>query len=195
MGKEKYLKRIEALFRKSPVMDSSSIKRILSEKRDGGQYHKQLINNLVMKGRIERLAKGCYTMHDDPSLAVFCFKPAYRGLQDALSIHGLWEQETIPVIITAKKVRQGIRNILGINVLIRRLSGKYLFGFEYIQEGGFYMPVSDIEKTFIDMVYFRQVMGRSLLKSFRKRINRKKLEAYLRKYPKKTRERVRNRLQ
>jgi len=184
MGKEKYLKKIEDLFKKSPVVDAKSISRIIRNKKNIKQYNKQLIRNLILKGKIKRLTKGFYTIHDEASLAVFCFSPAYLGLQDSLSFYDLWEQETIPIIVTTRKVRQGIRKILGMNILIRRLDKKYFFGLEYEKYGDFYVPISDIEKTFIDMVYFRQRIDRDLIKNFKNKINKKKLNSYLQKYSK-----------
>jgi len=180
MGKEKYQKQIEELFKKSPVVSFSSVARIIKNK----EYSKQLIRNLLLKEKIKRLAKGYYTMYDDPSLSVFCFKPSYLGLQNALSFHNLWEQETIPVIITTRKVRPGIRKVVGMNVLIRRIEKKYFFGFEYYQEGDFYFPYSDIEKTFIDMLYFKEKLSEEAMKNIFKKINLKKLNAYLKIYPK-----------
>ncbi len=183
MGKKKYSDEIKALFGKSPVVDADSITRIVRSGKNVRQYHKQLIRNLVIGGKIKRLAKGCYTAHEDTSLAVFCFKPAYLGLQDALSIHNLWEQETIPVIITARKVRNGIRSISGANILIRRIDKKYFFGYDYMKQGDFYFPVSDVEKTFIDMVYYNENISNELAASIKKRIDRKKLKSYLKRYP------------
>jgi len=188
MGKEKYQKIIENLFKKSPVVSASSISRIVN----GSQYKKQLIRNLISKNRIKKLTKGFYTIHDDISLAVFCFKPSYLGLQDSLSFHELWEQETIPVIITSRKIRQGIRKIFGMNVLIRRIDKKYLFGFEYYNHDKFYLPYSDIEKTFIDMIYFKQKMNNKILKNMIKRINKEKLNSYLKFYSKGFREKIMN---
>lgn len=192
MGKEKYQKQIEVLFEKSPVVDFSSITRIVKNKKNIKQYSKQLIRNLLLKNKIRKLAKGYYTKHNESGLAVFCFKPAYLGLQDALSFHNLWEQETIPVIITTKKVRQGIRKILdkNTNILIRKIDKKYFFGFDYYKEGDFYFPYSDIEKTFIDLIYFKQPMDEETLKNFKEKIDKKRLRNYLKKYPKKFRKRV-----
>jgi len=190
MGKQKYLSDIEDLFKKSPVVSFNSIERIIKNKKNVKQYSRHLVRNLLLKGKIKKLAKGYYTTEDNISLSVFCFKPAYFGLQDALSYHDLWEQETVPVIITTRKVRQGIRKILGLNVLIRRISSKYFFGFEYIRDGDFYFPVSDIEKTFIDMIYYKLYMDKEVLKEFKKRIDKKKLKNYLKVYP----ERIRNRV-
>ncbi len=192
MGKEKYLKKIETLFQKSPVVDAASISRIIRNKKKVKQYDKQLIRNLLLKNKVKRLTKGYYTLHEDPSLGVFCFKPAYLGLQDALSFHNLWEQETIPIIITTRKVRQGIRKILGSNVLIRRLDKKYFFGFEYYKQGNFYFPFSDIEKTFIDMLYFKENLSNEAIKDLTKRMNKKELISYLRLYPKKIRKKAIN---
>jgi len=192
MGREKYLLEIKSLFKKSPIIDFKSITRIIRNKKQVKQYNKQLIKNLISKGEIKRLTKGYYTIHEDPSLAVFCFNPAYLGLQDALSFHNLWEQETIPIIITSKKVRQGIRKIFNTNVLIRRINRKYFFGIEYINYGNFYLPISDIEKTFIDMLYFKQKIDKNVLNNFKKKIDKRKLVTYLKKYPKKTTKSVLN---
>jgi len=181
MGKQKYQQKIALLFEKSPVVSYNSLQRIIKNKN----YSKQLIRNLILKGKIKKLAKGFYSKFDENSLAVYCFKPSYLGLQDALSFHNLWEQETIPIIITSKKIRQGIRKIMDMNVLIRRIDKKYLFGFEYYKEGNFILPYSDIEKTFIDLIYFRQKLSKEVLKEFKKKIDRKKLNSYLKFYPKK----------
>src|SRR3989338_2249183 len=129
MGKQKYLKEVEELFKKSYVIPSSSIARIVSSKKKVKQYNKHLVRNLIAKNKINRLTKGWYTIYDDPSLAVFCFGQAYLGLQDSLSAHDLWEQETAPIIITSEKIRQGSRKIMGMNILVKRICKKYFFGF------------------------------------------------------------------
>ncbi|MBI2110302.1 hypothetical protein HYT51_00800 [Candidatus Woesearchaeota archaeon] len=184
MGTQKYLKKIEEIFQKSQVVTYNSIERVVKEKKNNTQYTKQLIKNLIAKGKIKRLAKGGYTAHNENGISVFCFTPAYLGLQDALSFHNIWEQETIPVIITSRRVRQGIRSILGGNVLLRRIDKKYLFGFEYYAQGNnVYLPYSDIEKTLIDMVYFKEKIDKEVIKNLIKKIQRKKLNKYLKRYP------------
>jgi len=189
MGKQKYQEQIAELLRKSPVVEYKSIERIVKNKNNSKQYAKQLIRNLILSKKIKKLAKGAYTTYNESSLAVFCFK-GYLGLQDALSVYNLWEQETIPVIITTKKIRSGIRNILGSNVLVRRLDKKYFFGFDYIEHENFYLPYSDVEKTFIDLVYFRQKISPEVLSNIRSRINKAKLLKYLKVYPKKISKKV-----
>jgi len=190
MGKQKYQLQIERFFKKSPVVDFKSIERIIKGKKNIKQYTKQLIGNLIKKGKIIRLTKGYYTSHEEITLIVFCFQPAYLGLQNALSYHNIWEQQTVPIVLTTKKTRTGIRKVMGLNVIIKRISPKYFFGFDYYKDGDFYFPYSDIEKTFIDMVYFKMPLSDEIIKEFRKRIDKKKLNEYLKKYPKIIRKRV-----
>lgn len=189
MGKQIHLNKVKRLFEKSPVVNFKSIQRIVGKPKKG-DYAKLLISNLIKKNEIKKLGKGVYTKFDDSALAVFVFKPAYLGLQAALSYHGLWEQETIPIILTTKKVRRGIRNAMGSNIFIRHISNKYFFGYEYMLDGDFYLPYSDVEKTFIDMAIFNQKMSKELLVRFKEGINKKKLEIYLKKYSIKFRKKV-----
>lgn len=192
MGKNKYLKEIEHLFDKSAVVNYSSITRLIRSKNKVKYYPKRIINYLISKGRIKKLTKGYYTKTDNISLSVYCFQPAYLGLQDSLSHHNIWEQETIPIIITGKKVRTGIRRILGKNVLLRRIQKKYFFGIEYTLENGLAIPYSDIEKTFLDMVYFKEKLSEDVLSQFKKRMDKKKLRRYLKLYPKRIKSIVEN---
>ncbi len=186
MGKIKHLNNILELFEKSPVVYFSSINKKIKNKA----YAKLLIHNLVVKGKIHKLSKGVYTIHTNPELAIFAFKPAYFGLQDALSFHNIWEQETISVIITSRKVRPGIRNILGSNVLIKHLDSKLLFGYEYFLANKTAYPYSDIEKTLIDLIYFNEPISSEVLKKLRKLINKNKLLDYLKKYNNKIKAKV-----
>ena len=65
-----------------------------------------------------------------------------------------------------------------------------MFGYDYLKQEEFYFPYSDIEKTFIDMVYFKEKLSEEALKNIIAGINRKKLNSYLRLYSKKMKERV-----
>src|SRR3989338_10224266 len=190
MGKIKYIDDIRKFFKKSPVVDIGSLKRFITKKNK--DYIYLVINNLLRKKEIKRITKGYYTIHEDPSLIVFCFKPSYLGLQNAMSFHNLWEQETVPVILTARNVRSGRREVFGANVIVRKIDKKYLFGFEYYKDGDFYFPYSDIEKTFIDMVYFKQPLDKEVIAEFRKKIDKKKLNKYLERYPERFRKKINN---
>jgi len=190
MGKIKYINEVRQFFRKSPVVSLASIKKIIIKHRGSESCAYILINHLLKRREIKKITKGFYTIHDDPDLAVFCFKPAYLGLQDALSIHNLWEQETNPVIITTRVVRQGVREIFNNNVIMKRIQPKYFFGIDYMKYGDFCIPVSDIEKTLFDLIYFKQKLDKKLIKEFKKRSDMNKIKTYAKRYPAKVGERV-----
>ncbi len=186
MGKIKHISKIRKLTKETPVFQSSDIERTVGDKN----YAHLLLHNLVERGEVFRVKKGWYSIEEDPTLAVYCFKPAYLALQNALSIHGLWEQETNPVIVTAKRARTGVRKIFEQNVIIHRIKPDYLFGFDYLQRNNYLIPVSDIEKTFIDLIYFNKNINKELIDKIRKNINISKLNSYLKKYPKKFKNKV-----
>ncbi|MFN4133131.1 MAG: hypothetical protein ACK4GQ_02040 [Candidatus Hadarchaeales archaeon] len=178
-----YINRVRDYLHRTPVATIGSISALLPSR----EYAYVVMNHLLKRGEVKKITRGYYTVHEDPSLLVYCLKPAYLGLQDAMSLHNLWEQETNPIIITARKVRQGVRVVLGQNVWIRRISPKYFFGYDHISSGEFHFPVSDVEKTMIDMVYFREIKEDAIEK-FKNRIDRGKLEKYLKKYGRRFRE-------
>ncbi|RLE44983.1 hypothetical protein DRJ16_00825 [Candidatus Woesearchaeota archaeon] len=186
MGKIKYIAKIRELFKKSLVVTAESIRLITKSKG----YANLLLSYLKKRGEIKKLCKGCYTIHDEASLIVFCVKPAYLGLYDALSAHGLWEQETIPVIITGRKIREGVRTSLGMNVLIKRTEPKYVFGFEYMEYGGFWLPVSDLEKTVIDFAYFGEFLPKEVLRRLKRKLDKRKVNSYLKRYELKDRRKI-----
>lgn len=181
MGKVKYISDIRKFFRESPVVDIHSLKRFLKKKDK--RYLYGIIHNLLKKGEIKQITKGFYTIHNDPLLIVFCLKPSYLGLQNAMSIHRLWDQQTNPVVITVLKVRQGLRKVFEHNTILRRIDKRYFFGFDYVLYGDFYVPVSDIEKTFIDLIYYKHYIDPEVIKEFKKRMDKKKLRTYLAHYP------------
>jgi len=179
------IRRVRELLRESPVVHIASVSRLV--KSTGYAY--LLMNYLVKRGEARRITRGFYTIHEDPALLVYCLKPAYLGLQDAMSVHGLWEQETVPVVITCRKVRSGLRTVMGQNVVIRRISKRYFFGYDYVERGGFHLPVSDVEKTLIDLVHFGE-MRPELAEEFRVRVNRERLRTYLCAYPERVKREV-----
>jgi len=187
MGKIIHINKIREFIKSVPVFRVRDIELLVGNRN----YAHLILHKLTKKGEIKRVIKGWYSLYDDPIVSVFCFKPAYVGLQEALSLHNLWEQETNVVIITTKKVRVGIREILGNNVILRTIEPKYFFGFDLIKYENFFVPVSDIEKTLIDFVYFKESLARETLREIIKRMNKQKLIEYLKKYPSKFKQKVR----
>ncbi|HLC19928.1 MAG TPA: hypothetical protein VJK72_03340 [Candidatus Nanoarchaeia archaeon] len=183
MGKIKHIQKVRDYFKKTHVAHIRSIKNIIQNEK----YAHLLIHQMLKKKEIYRIAKGWYSLSQDPTLVVFCFKPSYLGLQEALSIHNLWEQETNTIVITTQIIREGLRKINESNVIMKRIPPSLFFGLEYKRYGNIDVPVSDIEKTVLDMFYFKQPIDKELLHTVKKKIDIKKLKAYSKRFPASTR--------
>lgn len=187
MGKIIHRDAVMAFIAGTPAFRARDIQVIVGDRG----YALLLLHNLVKAGRIHRVTRGWYSALDDPVVSVFAFKPAYLGLQEALSMHGLWEQETNVVLVTPRNLRRGARKVMGSTVLIRKVKKPRYFGFEYMDYGGFLVPVSDTEKTLIDLVYFGETPDEGVLKQIREKCDADTLDRYLKAYPARFARRVR----
>ena len=190
MGKIKYLKEFKEHFKDRVSFSIKEVEIFLGQYGASKSYARLMLHNLEKNGEIKRLKRGYYSFGENLDTVGFLFEPFYYGLQDALSLHGLWEQETNPVIITTRKVRTGLRNVLGRNVLVRRVKRSMFFGYEPKRVGNLFLPVSDIEKTLIDFVYFKLNLPGDILKKMIKRIDGKKMNEYLKNTNKYTKSKV-----
>lgn len=179
MGKKVHVDGVRRFIRSAPIFRARDVEMLVGDRG----YSLLMLHNFAKKGEIHRITRGWYSVHDDPVLSVFAFSPAYLGLQEALSLRGIWEQETNVVVVTSSKVEPGTREVLGGKVIVHRVSPRYFFGFDYISSGGFSLPVSDVEKTLVDLVYFREPPGREVTRSLVGISDKKVLKGYLKRYP------------
>jgi len=186
----KYINSVRGHFSEQAVFSVRDLAIFLSKKRISKEYSYLLLHNLLRKGEIVRVSRGIYSFKKDPVHWGFAFSPFYYGLQESLSLRNLWEQECIPVIITAKRVRPGLRGIAGSNILVRRIQRKAFFGFEMLKHHDCFVPVSDVEKTLLDFCYFREPLPENALKNLLFKADEKKLRTYLQKYPKRFRKTI-----
>lgn len=186
MGRIVHLDKVREFIAKTPAFRSRDIELIV---KDRG-YTSLLLHTMERRGEIKRIVKGFYSKSDDPVVTVFAFKPSYIGLQEALSLRQIWEQETNVVLVTPLKVKPGLREIMGSSVVLHRIKKEYFFGFDYLRYGEIYLPVSDREKTLLDFVYFNETPGTDVLKLMVEGIERVKLREYLSHYPERLRRRV-----
>ncbi len=161
-------------FRSWPVFTFKDVEKLV-----GKNYAKLVIHKYLISGKIHRLGKGVYSFHEDPVLAVYAFRPSYLGLEFALSLYEVWEQEAIPVIITSRKVKLGTRRIADENVLIRYMKPKGMFGYESQRYGEFYIPVSTPEKTLVDFIYYNEPMYEDAFDKLISICNERKVREYL----------------
>lgn len=188
----KYLKKFMEHFSKVPMFTTRDARLFLSGLGASREYCYLLLTNLEKKNNVQRVKKGVYSFNDDPTLASFAYSPSYHGLQDALSLLDLWDQETNTVIITPRKIRNGMKNVFGGKVLVRRVSRKMFFGFQSVKYFDYWIQVSDVEKTLIDFVYFKEPLQKEVLEEIKKRIDKKRLKNYLKRCTPRLRKRIEN---
>lgn len=188
----KYSAELKKHFSAFPVFTMRDVLLFFSKQGLGRNYAHLMLHKMVEGGGLVRVSKGAYSFHNEILVAGFAFPPFYYGLQEALSLRGLWEQETNPVVITPRRVRSGVRKFGGNNFVVKRISRKMFFGFEPFKYYEFWIPVSTPEKTLVDFVYFRQTLDGRTLRELKSKIDAKKLRAVLEKCPKWVRRRVRN---
>lgn len=182
----KYMSYLKSRFSKPdfPTFKLSDLRLAFSQKRIKDNYLYLMVHNLEKRGEIRRITRGIYTFHKDVSVVGFAFSPFYYGFEDALSIRGISLQGTNPIVVTLRNVRQGRRVFAGRNYIIRRIPANLLFGYNVVKRGSFWIPVSDIEKTIIDMMYFDNHIRDELWPDILKELDMKLLNEYLTHYKK-----------
>ncbi len=173
-----------------PIFTLSDARVLLGSLGISQRYLKLLINHLMKTGEIHRISRGTYTFHDDLAIVGFAFRPFYYGLEDALSYRNFWTQATNPVVMTTNGVREGLREFIGANYIVKRVKPKLFFGFGFVKHYDMWLPVSDPEKTLIDLVYYKHGIRDDAMDNLAKEIDKDKLELYLKKYSKRLRKEV-----
>lgn len=155
----------------------------LLEGEVGRGYAKLLVHNLRRRGEIVELLKGVYSFRKSPYMMVKAMPMSYIGLGTAAFLHGMWEQVPNIVVLSplvSRMVKGRERDVAGMKVILRRISGDMFFGYEllYLEEIGGWIRVSDPEKTIIDMAYFEDPLLREILENVD--LDRTRLNEYLR---------------
>jgi predicted transcriptional regulator of viral defense system len=178
----KYVKQFLDYFNTFPTFTAKDVKLYLHKKGANKDYYKIFMHNMLKNKRVFSIKKGYYTIHDDPMVMGFAFSPFYYGLETALTYYKLWDYMTPITIITTQKVRSGFRLISGRKINVRRISKRAFFGYSMvIYKDNFYVPMADIEKTLVDLIYFNSNISDSMFQNILKKCNKKKLEAYIKK--------------
>jgi predicted transcriptional regulator of viral defense system len=182
----KYTKEFESLFNNNgfPVFTLEDVMLAFKSKGISYNYLRLMLHKYLKSGKIKRISRGIYTFHDDAIVVGFAFRPFYYGLESALNILGFSTQGANNIVITTRNVRPGIRVFEGRNYKLMRIKKEYFFGYKLMQYNGFWVPVSDLEKTLIDTLYFKIGIRNELKPSILKALDRKKLKSYLEHYNK-----------
>jgi predicted transcriptional regulator of viral defense system len=175
----KYVKEFIEVFSKKDFFSTKDVKLFLLNKGANKSYFSVFLSNLIKQKKIFRISHGFYSFKERIDSIEKNFFPSYHGLQDALTIHELWGQQTNTILITPKKIRSGERIVNGNKVFIKKINRKMFFGFESIKIIDSWVMVSDIEKTLIDFVYYNENIDKKTLENLKRKIDLKKLKKYL----------------
>lgn len=175
----KYVMEFFQRFNDKYIFSANDVKRFLSHKGANKNYYKIFLYNLSKSNKIKRIRYNYYSMHDDIMITGYSYYPFYYGLENALSLLKLWEQETNPVIITPLHVRTGLMQFDGRNYIVRKISREMFFGYGYVKYFDFYIPVSDMEKTLIDFIYYNEKIPDDIFNYLRENANKKILKSYI----------------
>ncbi len=183
-----YTKEFFDIFKNKYIFSVNDIKRFLLYRGSNKNYYKIFLYNLLKENKINKIRYGYYSFYNDINLIGFSYNPFYYGLENALTILNIWEQQTNPIILTPLHVRTGLMNYDDRNYIVRRISREMFFGYTYIKYYDFYIPVSDTEKTLIDFIYYNERIpeylfdylkenaSKKILKNYISRINKKEIK-------------------
>ncbi len=188
----KYINKIRERFGSYdyPVFTITDLRVFLGNTRISQRYLKLLINHLIRRKEITRISRGAYTFHKEMAVVGFAYSPFYYGMEDALSYRNLWTQSANPTIITTRNVRNGLRKFVNSNYMVKQAPTNLFFGFDFIKYYELWIPVSDPEKTLIDLVYYNHDIRVDALEKLADALNRRRLAEYLEHYSKNFRKKV-----
>lgn len=152
------------------------------------------LSRMVHSGKLYRVTKGIFSITDKVEVSGFAFTPFYYGGLSALMIRSLIDDQVAMEIMTTKKIRKKSVSIFGkrVNVILHHISNRLYFGFDNITYGNFIIPVSDPEKTLIDLFFYKIKLSVPDYSELLKVVDQGKINSYLGKYDRHTQKAVIN---
>jgi len=172
-----------------PVFTYRDVKLYFKGREKSARNLARIISYMKSTGRIYAVTKGVYTFNKDDMVSGFAYSPFYYGLLSALTIRELWTQNSRPEVMTMKRVRASRVQIFDDAndiIFIHHIPARYFFGFDVIKYGKLMLPVSDPEKTIIDLFYYRTRLAIQNYDGLLRALSKSKLDRYLKRYDKHT---------
>ncbi|MCL5442172.1 MAG: hypothetical protein M1603_00600 [Candidatus Marsarchaeota archaeon] len=146
------------------------------------------LSRMAARKRIYQLTKGVYSLEKRDEIAGFAFAPFYYGGLAALMIRDMIDDQVKMEIMTTHRVKASFIAVFGgsSTIVLHHIQRKYYFGFEDLKYGDITVPVSDPEKTLIDLFYYRVKIAIQDYSELLRAVNTKKLARYLKVYNKRT---------
>lgn len=185
-------KKLERKFESYPAFTFRDAEIYLGSVGENTKNLARSLAHLKKTGRIVTIVRGVYTFNKDDLVLGHGYSPFYFGLLHAMSLREFWTLESRPEIITVRTVRRSRVHMLNdrIAVSVHHISGDRFFGYDFVKYGRFKVPVSDTEKTLIDLFYFDIKLPIQNYSIMLKSLKMKKLRKYLSKFDQKTKTKV-----
>jgi predicted transcriptional regulator of viral defense system len=169
---------------------------LLSEKKKGisDRTIRVTLSRMAKKHRIYKVTKGVFSLQKRDEFAGFAFTPFYYGGLAALMIGDLIDDQVKMEVMTTRPVKRSLLEIYGgsSRIVLHHIPKKYYFGFEDVRYGDIIVPISDPEKTLIDLFYYKSRMSIQDYAELLKAVKLRKLRDYLKVYDNHTKTTVLN---
>ncbi len=177
---------ITKMFGSWPVFTTDDAFNFLSGSRKVSRKTVQVtLSRMVAGGKLYHLSKGKFSFSKSAEIAGFSYSPFYYGGAAALMIRDLIDDQVKMEVMTTKVVRKRNAKILGgTAIIMHHLPRDYYFGFNDVKYLGRTIPVSDPEKTFIDLLYFRIRLSGQDYYPLINAMDGRRLASYLKRYKK-----------
>ncbi len=185
---------LQARFKDWPVFTTSDAYLLLKSKHKVSKSTVQVtISRMTSSGRLFRVSKGAFSFKNNSVVAGFSYSPFYYGGLCALMIQDLIDDQVIMEVMTTRSIRRKMSESFNdTRLILHHISKKHFFGFRNLQYGGLTVPVSDPEKTLIDLFHYRLRLSIQDYGDLLKAISRRKVQKYLEAYDRHTKTTVLN---
>ena len=181
-------------FRNFRTFTFNDVRTVLAEK------HKKIsdktiqvtLSRMAKRKRIYPIIKGVFSLERRDDIVGFAFTPFYYGGLAALMIRDMIDDQVRMEIMTTRRVKKSLVKVYnGISmVVVHHLPKKYYFGFNDMRYGNIEVPVSDPEKTLIDLFYYKERLSLQDYAEVLKSVKIGTLRKYLKLYDKRTKKMV-----
>lgn len=147
------------------------------------------LSRMVKEGVIYTVIKGVFSTQMRDDITGFAFSPFYYGGLAALMMRDLIDDQVKIEVMTTRTVKRSYQAIYGgkSKIILHHIPTKYYFGFSDLKYGDITVPVSDPEKTLIDIFYYQIALSVRDYAEVLKRLNAGVLNKYLKHYDRHTR--------
>ena len=176
-------------FKNFKTFTFNDVRMVLNVKKEISDKTIQVtLSRMIKSKKLYKITKGIFSLEKRDDIAGFAFSPFYYGGLAALMIRDMLDNQVKIEIMTTRRVKRSFVEIYGGDsaVVLHHIPKKYYFGFEDVKYGNLTIPVSNPEKTLIDLFYYRKKLSMQDYAEVLKHIKMGILAKYLKVYDRRT---------